>query len=75
MKPMDCAQISLAAEAGTDRVLLELTGTAGEQVRAELSPAHLSTLHQQIHAAFAARNPAPKPAETPAAAAKPAGPA
>lgn len=56
---MDCAEVALSAEAGTDSVTLDLKGTDGEHVRMQLSPAHLSTLHQQIHAVFLARNPKP----------------
>jgi hypothetical protein len=61
---MDCTGIALSAESGTDTVTLELKGGAGEQIRARLLPAHLSSLHQQIHAVIMARNPAPgaKPA-------------
>jgi hypothetical protein len=63
MKPIDCAEIALVPETGTDRVWLEMTGAAGEKIRAGLSSAHVSTLHQQIHAAFMARNPQTKPGE------------
>jgi len=64
MKPMKCAAIALVPEAGTDRVWLEIAGAGGERLRAGLSPAHVSALHQHSRAAFAARNPAPKPAAT-----------
>jgi hypothetical protein len=67
---MDCAEVALSAEAGTDSVTLDLKGTDGVHVRMQLSPAHLSTLHQQIHAVFMARNP--KPAGAAAAAGAPA---
>ena len=63
MKPMDCAEIALVPELGTDRTWLEITDAGGEKIRAGLAPAHVSTLHQQIHAAFMARNPQMKPGE------------
>ena len=74
MKPIDCAEIALVPEMGTDRTWLEMTGADGEKVRAGLSPAHVSALHQQIHAAFMARNPQMKPGEAKPAEQKPGEP-
>lgn len=74
MKPIDCVDIALVPELGTDRSWLEMTRADGEKFRAELSAAHVSTLHQQIHAAFMARNPQMKPGEAKSAERNPAEP-